>query len=103
MPHMRPTVQQSAIGEVEVLDDGRTVWVNHCSGYAIGRFGPYGIDVHRTIEEYSSGSECLACTHGETHLNAWRQFQALMQEHYAVTVSDRHMPSAIRVESHLHF
>lgn len=95
---MRQTIQKTTIGEVEILHDGRTVWVNDAEGN-IGRFGPFGIDVHQTIsEQIATGSECLACTVGPTSLKDWRQFQALMQHHYGVTVADRHMPSAIKVE-----
>jgi hypothetical protein len=95
---VRQTIQQTEIGDVEILHDGRTVWVNDTEGN-IGRFGPFGIDVHRTIaEQIATGSECLACTHGPTSLTDWRQFQALMQEHHGVTVSDDHMPLKIKIE-----
>ena len=36
--------------------------------------------------------------HGRTSLQEWRQFQALMQEHHGVTVSDEHVPNAIKIE-----
>ena len=83
-------------GDIEIFSDGRTVWVNtpEC---AIGRFGPYGIDVHRTIQAQMEGQpECLACTHGPTNLADWRRFQTLMIEHYNVMIPDNHMPSSIR-------
>ena len=96
---VRSAMQQSLIGEVQILHDGRTVWVNDKEGN-IGRFGPFGVDVHRTIaEQIATGTECLACTHGPTHLPDWREFQALMQEHHGVTVSDDHMPTKIRTEA----
>jgi hypothetical protein len=96
---VRTTLQQSRIGEVEILHDGRTVWINDPEGN-IGRFGPFGIDVHRTIsEQIATGKECLACTHGPTHLKEWREFQTLMQLHYGVMVSDEHMPTKIKIEA----
>ena len=95
----RSTIQQTEAGEFEILHDNRTVWVNDREGN-IGRFGPFGVDVHLTVaEQIATGKECLACTHGPTHLADWRSFQALMQEHYGVTVSDDHMPSKIRTEA----
>jgi hypothetical protein len=82
----------------EIISDGRTVWVNDEVGN-IGRFSWTGIDVHPTIIEQMDGaSECLACTHGLTHLADWRNFQSLMKQHYHVDVSDRHMPAFIRNE-----
>lgn len=81
---------------MEILSDGRTVWVNTPES-SIGRFGPYGIDVHRTLQAQMEGqSECLACTHGPTTLADWRRFQALMLHYYNVTIPDSHMPSSIR-------
>lgn len=83
---------------IEITNDGRTVWVN-CNTGNIGRFSWNGIDVHRMFTEQAAGmSECLACSHGETHLADWRRFQMLMREHYAVIVDDRHMPKFIRAE-----
>lgn len=80
----------------ELLSDGRTVWVN-TSVCAVGRFGPYGIDVHRTLQAQMEGQpECLACTHGLTNLDDWRRFQSLMQQHYSVTIPDHHMPASLR-------
>lgn len=96
---LRSTMQQSLIGEVQILYDGRRVWVNDPEGN-IGRFGPFGVDVHRTIsEQMATGKECLACTHGPTHLEDWRNFQALMREHYGVTISDDFMPMKIKIEA----
>lgn len=88
--------RQQYLGDIEILSDGRTVWVN-MAGCSIGRFGPYGIDVHRTIQAQMEGQpECLACTHGPTTLADWRRFQTSMMDHYGVIIPDNHMPATVR-------
>ena len=82
--------------EHEITSDGRTVWVNgpfNC----LGRFGPFGIDIHRSFEEQkTTGNECLHCTHGGTTRADWDTFVVKMKEHYGVEVGPEHMPKALR-------
>lgn len=83
----------------ELIGDGRTVWVNAADGSNIARFGRYGIDVHTSITAQIDGApQCLACTHGLTHLADWRRFQALVKHHYNVKVADDMMPDHIKRE-----
>lgn len=91
-------MQRVIINDIEIMDDGRTVWVNNAASN-IGRFSRWGVDVHTTLAAQMAGAgECLACTHGQTHLADWRGFQSLMREHHGVDVTDRHMPESIRSE-----
>lgn len=95
---MKSELQQTGLGVVEITNDGTTVWVN-TELSNIGRFGRYGIDVHRTLDAQLQGaSQCLACTHGPTHLAEWRRFQLLMLEHYGIEIIDWHMPQRIMQE-----
>jgi hypothetical protein len=88
-------MKQTWQGDIEILSNGRTVWVNTPEGN-IGRFSVYGIDVHRTISQQMEGQpECLACTHEPTNFGDWRRFQSLMKQHHNVTVIDYHMPVAL--------
>lgn len=45
--------------EVAIVTNGSTVWVNDPYG-CLGRFGPRGIDVHRSVtEQMADKGECL--------------------------------------------
>jgi len=95
---MKREFRRTALGVVEISNDSVTVWVN-TEASNIGRFGRYGIDVHTTLDAQLQGaSECLACTHGPTHLAEWRRFQLLMLEHYGIEITDRHIPQRIKQE-----
>lgn len=79
----------------EIHTDGITVWVN--TAICIGRFGRFGIDVHKGFEQQlQSGSECLHCTNEETTKADWEIFKAKMLEFHKVKVSDRYMPKRLR-------
>lgn len=74
----------------------RAVWVNAGdNGECLGRFGLYGIDVHRRISEQHLG-QCLDCTHGRTTSSDWTRFQQSMLEHHGVDLSAVTMPSFVR-------
>ena len=78
---------------VEVLSDGRTVWVNANDGSSIGRFGFGGIDIHKEVSAQKDGTQCLDCTHKTPDLNDWRRFVDGMLTHHGVHVSEKHRPT----------
>jgi len=78
-----------------VDSDGITVWVNG-EGGLLGRFGKYGIDIHRPVGEQSAYGECLFCTHAETTYMDWRTFCKKMRTIFGVRVAVRHMPKRFR-------
>lgn len=82
----------------QIISDGRTVWVNSEEGHLIGRFGVFGIDIHRDLCEQSDKGECLYCTHEVTKPADWETFKVKMREHHKVRVTDKHRPS--RFQSH---
>lgn len=73
--------------KAQVSSDGRTVWVNSCTG-ALARFSKWGVDVHT---EDTTG--CLHCTPGPTAAVDWELFKAKVLEHHGVTVDDMHKPA----------
>lgn len=80
--------------EFQVDIGARAVWVNAGTGECIGRFGVYGIDVHRTIADQYLG-ECLDCTHGRVTLADWTRFQRSMLAYHGVDISNVEVPSWI--------
>lgn len=82
---------------VEIKSDGITVWVNQAC--MLGRFGRFGIDIHKPLEEQMNGGECLYCTHSETTKEDWEAFKTKMLELHDIKVSDRYMPR--RFKTHL--
>ncbi len=83
--------------DYQITTDGTTVWVNHSQGYMIGRFGRMGVDIHRTLEDQiTTGSECLACTHGPVTVQDWELFVSGMQTHYGIAVTDHYRPVRFR-------
>lgn len=70
--------------------DGTTVWVNSAT-YCLGRFGRFGIDIHREPGQHDVG-ECLFCTHGETTTADWDTFVEKMKELYFIVVPKKHKP-----------
>lgn len=84
--------KKTPVPSYEVLYGHRAVWVNNASG-CLGRFGVFGIDVHRTIEEQSLGhAPCLYCTHARVTLDDWRRFKAAMLEFHHIDLSDQPAP-----------
>lgn len=67
----------------EIVTDGTTVWVN--TSVCLGRFGPRGVDVHRSADEQVSGlPQCLDCRHEPD----WTAFVCSMRLHHAVEIPD---------------
>lgn len=79
----------------------RAIWVNAETGECIGRFGVYGIDVHRRMVDQHLG-ECLDCTHGRVTPAEWTRFQESMLAHHGVDLSDVDMPSFVHQEAESH-
>lgn len=81
---------------VEVMYDGRTVWIND-GGCCIGRFSKMGIDVHHGMTtQMRLGVSCLDCKAGPTTITDWRAFTASMLEHYGVAIEEKCMPTFLR-------
>lgn len=77
----------------QILTDGRTVWVNGPDASNLGRFGPGGVDVHRTFEEQlETGEQCLFCKEGPTEERDWKPFVDAMREFHGVEVPDMVKP-----------
>lgn len=82
-----------AIEAIEVIGDGKTVWVNNESGDCLARFGTLGIDNHTSTEEQLNGaSQCLYCTHGKTDINDWLTLKLKVNEIYGVHVPEQLSP-----------
>ena len=81
--------------QVQVSDDGSTVWVHALDGSTVGRFSKrFGIDVHSTTSQQMDGApQCLHCTHVAPSAKDWRIFCELMHQHYKVDVD----PSLIKI------
>lgn len=81
--------------QVQVSQDGSTVWVHALDGSTVGRFSKRaGMDVHTTATEQLAGaSQCLKCTHGQPQHEDWLEFCALIKRHYGITVD----PCAIAI------
>jgi hypothetical protein len=80
---------------VEILIGTRAVWVNGNTGECLGRFGMWGIDVHRPISDQHLG-ECLDCTHARTKPEDWRRFQRSMLAHHGVDLSHIETPDFVK-------
>jgi hypothetical protein len=76
----------------EILSDSKTVWINGSDGCCLGRFGRYGIDVHKTAVLQFSEGQCLTCTAGATTAEDWTQFKHEMLAHHKIEVPDTHKP-----------
>lgn len=74
--------------DYEISSDGRTVWINGVDSM-LGRFGPYGIDVH-------VAGECTnaSCIPGLTDSSSWVRFKELMLSIHNIAVPDRYKPKA---------
>jgi hypothetical protein len=74
----------------------RAIWVHAGdTGECLGRFGVYGIDVHRRIGDQCSG-QCLDCTHNRTTADDWNRFQRSMLAYHGVDLSHIPMPSFVQ-------
>jgi hypothetical protein len=81
--------------KAEVQIGAQAVWVNAPTGECIGRFGVYGIDVHRPIAEQHLG-QCLDCTHERVTPKDWTRFQNSMLTYHGVDLSAVEMPSFVK-------
>jgi hypothetical protein len=78
---------------VEIIADGRTVWINGLDGMCLGRFSRFGVDVHKDfLGQALSGHQCLDCKAGANTKDDWEYFKRSMLAHYRVVVGDEHMP-----------
>ncbi len=82
--------------QVEIAFDGITVWVNDANGCNIARFGRFGIDVHRPLNEQATEGQCLYCTAGEVTKEDWETFKREVLRHHGVTVTDKYKPMRFR-------
>lgn len=69
----------------------RAVWVNAATGECIGRFGIFGVDVHRTASEQHLG-KCLDCTHGRVTASDWQRFVTSMLHYHGVDIAGMAVP-----------
>ncbi len=74
--------------QVQVSEDGRTVWVHGNDGSSVGRFSKvFGLDVHTTVTQQMEGAhQCLHCTHEAAGPEDWAKFVELMREHHGINV-----------------
>ena len=74
--------------QIQVSEDGATVWVHGSDGSTLGRFSRRaGMDVHTSASEQLQGAaECLHCTHVKPTQEDWLVFCNLIQQHYGVVV-----------------
>jgi hypothetical protein len=81
-------LEVEAEDQIQVSEDGGTVWVHALDGSTVGRFSKrFGVDVHRTMTAQISGEEqCLSCTHEPACPEDWRRFVDLMKQHHEITV-----------------
>ena len=82
---------------VQLMWDGRTFWVNAGDGSSVARFGPAGIDIHRTAQQQAEGAhQCLDCRpatmddvvakkFGREH-RLWSDFERSLREHYGIVI-----------------
>lgn len=74
--------------QVQVAEDGSTVWVHAMDGSTVGRFSRrFGIDVHSTVTEQLAGaSQCLHCTHARPTYVDWIEFCDKILITYSIAV-----------------
>lgn len=79
--------------DFEIIYGARAVWVNDQHG-CLGRFGVYGIDVHRTMTEQMDGQpECLFCTHKPVTVEDWPRFVEAMRKFHDIDILDQPFPA----------
>ena len=78
----------AADDQIQVSEDGSTVWIHAFDGSTVGRFSKrFGIDVHRTMtDQMAGGKQCLSCSHEPAGPEDWRRFVELMKKHHEVTI-----------------
>jgi hypothetical protein len=81
------------LANVEIMSDGKTVWINDSNGCNIGRFCRNGIDIHYSgDQQIALGHQCLDCKIGPCTDADWEHFKVGMSKSYAVVISDKHKP-----------
>lgn len=88
---------------VQLMWDGRTLWVNGSDGGSIARFGPAGIDIHRpALEQLEGKNQCLDCVpaagyedvfsgkQGRDH-PLWPEFESKLVQHYGIVIPEGFM------------
>ena len=94
---MRDTFSEM-VGGMEIMSDGRTVWVNGSDGGLLGRFSRAGIDIHHPVAaQVETGKQCLNCKPGPTDGTDWTAFRDGMRDIYGAEISDRHTPDFLKV------
>lgn len=78
--------------DLQLISDGKTVWVNDEEGACVGRFGSGGVDVHRPAGEQELHGQCLDCIKGEPFRLPpswmWKAFKRSMKKHYGISIPD---------------
>jgi hypothetical protein len=74
--------------DVQLSNDGSTVWVTAADGSCVGRFSKkFGLDVHTTATEQLDGKpECLHCTHSPAGPDEWAMFCTKVKAHHQIVV-----------------
>jgi hypothetical protein len=84
--------------DYEITTDGTTVWVN--KAWMVGRFGRFGVDIHRDINQQATKGECLLCTHttppAQTGAEDWELFVTKMKELHGIDVPEEYRPERCR-------
>ena len=75
----------------QITTEGRTVWVNKDKVGAVGRLGPYGIDIHGP--ENTSCQDCGAHAQDEA---AWERFVTGMKTVHGVEIPSNFKPDWIK-------
>lgn len=75
----------------------RAIWISGPQGECLGRFGVYGIDIHRRLSGQHLG-ECLDCTHGRVNYSDWVRFVRGMSKHHDVDLSSLMTPGFVSNE-----
>jgi hypothetical protein len=75
--------------QVQVAENGETVWIHALDGSTVGRFSKrFGLDVHTTVTDQLAGAaQCLHCTHEKPSEKDWVTFCDLMKKHYGIEVN----------------
>jgi hypothetical protein len=83
--------QPYQVEQVQLSEDGSTVWVHALDGSTVGRFSKrFGLDVHTTVTQQMEGAaQCLHCTHAPPSSKDWQEFCDLMRQHYDIEVNPK--------------
>lgn len=74
--------------------DGRTIWLTGPAGDCRARFGPGGLDIHRSVTDQIAGEpQCLDCTHGRPGEAEWERFQVFVSNETGIVLDRSWAPS----------